>query len=257
MEHLDCVNSAHQQLLISIVSGDPASDLEDFLYEWERLTYQRETSSDYQLQEYCKEPHLFNKQVEDIETTLIPFCRSLLQRFRAIEVPPEQEEEATSQMDGDLLELQRLIVDTSLENLPVDISTSPFCPQAFQRQPQQVQLEILRLLDDHKALIEKGESYGTWRSSKQKKYLDQLAQIEEQWTIAFTRFQLMEPCGLNPEYTTQCQQWLAELGLTEEQYRQLHQENLKKVAIAPVGIAFYTPEPSTFQYYSSSENAFQ
>jgi len=254
MDHLEAVSTAHQKLLITVVSGDPASDLEGFLYEWERLAYLRETSPDYQLREYCSEPHLFNRHVDEIRATLVPFCRDLLQQLRFANPDDDHAD------DGDLLELQRLIVDTSLENAPVDISASPFTISAFASQPKEVQLEVLKLLDDHKELIEKGSGFGAQSKSEQNRYLDEVRRIEEQWTIAFTRFQLMDPCGINPEYDGKCHEWLAELGLNEEKYKTLHAENLNLGRLAfATGISFRASsrEPTFLEYLEYSENAFQ
>lgn len=231
MDHLESVSRAHEQL-ISLDEADHqkathnsnekmTTTVEDFLYEYERLVHFRENSPDYQLREYCSEPHLFHQQINEIEDRLVPLCRAFTEQQHIAH------SKGTKDNDDDDMLVQKLLrraTTTGFEELPQDISAGPFLPKVFQSQSREVQLETLELLDHHKDAIAQGANFGVMQGRDQKRYLQSLQDIEERWEIAFSRFQLMD--GLNPDYLMQCHQWLEELGLDERSYRKLHAARL-------------------------------
>lgn len=259
-QHTDLMttlNLAHQKLLTTFVSRNPLEDIEDFLYEFERLIHHQETSSDYQLNEFCHffESHVANHQLRQIRDTLIPFCRQLSQELvldnSCGDADGGQEDEKKKSIDENLLELQRLAADTSTgsgstaEDIICSITVDPFLTPAFQSLPKKVQLEIQELQDDHQKLIrEKGANFYCnqnkfHQQEEQEQYLNQMRCVEERYMIAFTRFQMITndnddyhhdiqngSHSINPQYIRQCEQILKTLKLNEETYQKLHAKSL-------------------------------
>ena len=263
MDHLEAVSQAHQQIRAAV--GEPStsnnkkkkddlvaaskritSRVAVFLGEWERLIHFRDASNDYQLKEYCAEPHLFHNQLSDMEEALVLTCRSLVNQ-------QAQPNKKTSDTVDILDRLARHATAVGLDQVPQDISAGPFLPEVFQSQCREAQLEVLELLDDHKEIIENGFGFGALDSNKQERYLVSLKEIEDRWEVAFHRFKLMD--GVNPEYVTQCQLWLAEVGLNEGEYKELHAKSLSLGT--PKTILLPQQQATVLQPYARYENAFQ
>ena len=254
MDHLEAVSQAHQQIIVAPATtttkgyqskhnrnNGMTSRVAVFLGEWERLVTFRDSSNDYQLREFCREPHLFHNQVSTMEETLVVTCQRLMKQQK-------QSKDTTNILE----QLAKQATAVGFDQVPQDISAGPFLPEVFQSQCRVAQLEVLELLDDHKKIIEQGFAFGALDVAQQNKYQASLQDIEDRWEIAFHRYKLMD--GVNPEYVTQCQLWLAEVGLTENEYKELHADSLSLGTPKTIPLP---QKPSVLQPYARYENAFQ
>ncbi|ACI65427.1 predicted protein, partial [Phaeodactylum tricornutum CCAP 1055/1] len=75
--------------------------------------------------------------------------------------------------------------------------------------------EYEKLCRDHMSLIQFGGKYAEFDPLGKIRYLDEIEKIEDRWEVFFARFKLMG--FLNKSYVTQCNDFLASMGLDEEQ----------------------------------------
>jgi hypothetical protein len=71
----------------------------------------------------------------------------------------------------------------------------------------------------HSALIDFGAKYDSFDPLGKLAFLDEIDKIQDRWDIFFTRFKLMG--AINSDCKRQCDQFLASMSVTEDDYRML------------------------------------
>lgn len=214
-----------------------ARRLDAFLLAHSHLVQFRQQSGDYQLKELLAEPNAQNLQQVQLEANSVPLCQELTKRIDQVIYRNENSEHYDGDDESDdssaalqalwelLQDQSSLTVDPLLNaDMPfteISISATPFHETVYLSTPQQVQLEYLHLLNDHKIHIEEGAEFGNMPKYEKLQYLDDLRAIEERWDVLFFRFNLME--ALNPLYQKQCSSWLAGLGFDPDHYQEIHE----------------------------------
>ncbi|CAB9515359.1 expressed unknown protein [Seminavis robusta] len=243
MNHLDAVSKAHQACLATKNNDDGSLEkLDNFLKEWDQLMDFGQTTTDFQLLEYLSEPHYYNQQIATVEqSNLISTCRKLLHNRKESKNDSHQDSSVAKlmaqlsalnnshnnnqkQQQPSETEEEQDTTCTLIGTPPSDIAARPYDPAHVKLQSDVVQDAHRQLLKDHKTLIEHGATFQELHRRNKRSFLKELHHVEERWDIVFQRFQLMNV--LNPDYIQQCNLWLADLGLDEEQYKQIHQDNL-------------------------------
>ena len=99
------------------------------------------------------------------------------------------------------------------------ITSSPFTENDSIFDIPLVKEEYDNLCHDHANLIEMGARYTNFDCSGKLAYLDAIDLIGERWDVFFTRFSLMGK--LDKTFSRQCTEFLASMGLNEDEYRKL------------------------------------
>jgi Domain of unknown function (DUF1825) len=251
MDHLEAVSKTHGEFTASLRQNHNEMyrlkrAANAFLLEWDRLVEFGTTSSDYQLREYLAEPHSYNLQLAQLQKELIPVAKSLVSPSTD-DSHHHDDHDAIASLSSLKIKVEKAACQFSPNNdmnkrdaieIPIAISAVPFDPEGFRAQSKEVQQEYGKLLRDHRDLIEcVGESFGEFDLPRKQGFLEELKKVEERWDIVFQRFHLMN--ALNPEYVEQCNAWLADLGLDEQQYKMIHQQNLGRLHDGTNHVRFY------------------
>ena len=97
------------------------------------------------------------------------------------------------------------------------ITANPFDPS--QLESETIKDEYKKLVLDHSNAIEFGGKYDDFDPLGKLAYLDEIEKIEERWESFFFRFKLMN--AINEDYKKQCDQFLASMSMTEDDFRKL------------------------------------
>ena len=126
------------------------------------------------------------------------------------------------------VDLMKMMAQTNNENPPPSITSmtsaekitaTPFSDESDLFDSPTVSEEYKQLCDDHANLIEMGASYANFDPSGKIAYIDQIEKIDDRWQVFFARFKLMGK--LDKEFVRQCDDFLASMGMDEEQYQEL------------------------------------
>lgn len=192
--------------------------------QWENLIVRLNLSKDFQTREYAflTKTHLEERN-SSVESTASMMrwqagCMRAVANDTPIPMPP-------SQVDLEVLMKQVLNPNPkpppSLTNMMgVEmIFATPFTGDEAAFKSKTVKAEYAQLCRDHMNLIEMGGRYDEFDRYGKIYYLDEIEKIKERWEIFFARFSLLG--ALDQTYVRQCNAYLASMGLTEADYRQL------------------------------------
>jgi hypothetical protein len=199
-----------------------ADGIDEAVNQWESLITRLRLSPDFQTKEYAKltQAHLetHGVTVESISSMMRwqGGCMRALATNRPPPMPPA---------DLDLQQLMAQAQDASAKPPPSitamaaaeSITANPFHPSSFESET--VMEEYLELVRAHSALIDSGAKYDSFDPLGKLEFLDEIEQIEERWDVFFMRFKLMG--AINIDYKRQCDQFLASMSMTEDDYRKL------------------------------------
>jgi len=111
----------------------------------------------------------------------------------------------------------------TLLSQPAPVTALPFADDSAALRSDVVREEFAALTADHRGLIEMGADFGSWDGFGQAMFLDRVDAIEERWNVFLGRFKLLG--DLNPEFLEQTEAFLAGIGLSTEEYLELHQQS--------------------------------
>ena len=111
----------------------------------------------------------------------------------------------------------------TLLSQPAPVTALPFADDSAALRSDVVREEFAALTADHRGLIEMGADFGSWDGFGQVMFLDRVDAIEERWNVFLGRFRLLG--DLNPEFLEQTEAFLAGIGLSTEEYLELHQQS--------------------------------
>jgi len=198
-----------------------ATGLEEAVAQWESLMMRLRLSSDFQTREYAKltMAHLDNHGVSVEAVASMMRWQAGCMRAMALNTPPP--------MPPPDMDLESLLSTSNKEKPPSimamaaaeAITATPFARDAPAFDSPTVKEEYEKLCRDHSYLIQFGAKYDEFDPLGEIHYLDKIEKIEDRWDVFFARFQLMG--ALDKKYVQQCNQFLASMGLSEENYRQL------------------------------------
>jgi hypothetical protein len=209
-----------------------ADEMDLVIDQWEGLLTRLRVTPDFQTREYAKltEVHLAAHGVSPQSIASMMRWQSNCMRAMADGMPPP--------MPPPDLDLQSMMEQAQQEAISSDkknsktpsisamqaaeqITADPFDPHVFES--EMIAEEYKKLVLDHSNLIENGAKYAEFDPLGKLSYLDHIERIEERWESFFFRFKLMN--AVNEEYTKQCEQFLASMKLTEDEYRELLRES--------------------------------
>jgi Domain of unknown function (DUF1825) len=207
-----------------------ADDMDAAVDHWEGLLTRLRITPDFQTKEYAKltDAHLKAHGVSPQMVASMMRWQSGCMRSLADNTPPP--------LPPPDLNLEAMINDArqngesdrdsktpsiSAMQAAEKITASPFDPESFESEP--IKQEYKKLVMDHSNLIEFGSQYDEFDPLGKLSFLDQIEAIEERWDAFFFRFKLMD--SLNQDFIQQCEQFLASMKLTEDEYRELLKES--------------------------------
>jgi len=223
-----------------------ADSIDESVDDWENLVTRLRLSHDFQTREYAKltQAHLqnHNETVEDIATMMRwqAGCMRAMANNTPPPMPPpsldlaklmeqqqqQQQQQKQQQQEGDgnddsSTEQQKTKPPPSISAMTAaeKITATPFTGDEPAFDSPTVKSEYEQLCKDHVSLIEFGNKYDSFDPVGKLYYLDEIEKIEERWDVFFARFKLMG--ALNAQYIEQCNAFLASMGMTETEYRQL------------------------------------
>jgi|UPI000581A80F hypothetical protein len=205
------------QRLLKVADG-----IDDAVEQWENLITRLSISPDFQTKEYAKltQAHLDTHGVTVQSIGSMMRWQGACMRAMAKNTPPPM-----PPSDLDLAKLMQQANDSrekpSITAMAAaeSITSSPFSGDEEAFQSPTVKDEYEKLCRDHMSLIQFGGKYAEFDPLGKIRYLDEIEKIEDRWEVFFARFKLMG--FLNKSYVTQCNDFLASMGLDEEQYRKL------------------------------------
>lgn len=198
-----------------------ADDLDAAVSDWENLVTRLRLSQDFQTREYAKltQAHLDNhgETVENIASVMR--WQAGCMRAMANQTPPP--------MPPPGIDLQKMMEQANDKDRPSitamtaaeQITATPFTGNEPAFESPTVKEEYEKLCRDHVSLIEFGSKYDGFDPLGKLYYLDEIEKVEERWDVFFARFSLMG--ALNKQYIRQCNNFLAGMGMNEEDYRKL------------------------------------
>lgn len=198
-----------------------ADGLEEAVSQWETLITRLRLSQDFQTREYAKltQAHLDTHGVTVDSIASMMRWQAGCMRAMGQNTPPP--------MPPPDLDLEKLMSQDSSKEKPSitamsaaeSITTSPFSPDCPAFESPNVREEYEALCRDHNALIEFGGKFESFDPLGKIRFLDEMEKIEDRWDVFFARFSLMG--FLDKQYVKQCNQFLASMGMNEEEYRKL------------------------------------
>ena len=199
-----------------------ADGLEHAVSQWETLITRLRLSEDFQTREYAKltQAHLDTHGVTVDSVAAMMRWQAGCMRAMGQNTPPP--------MPPPEMDLEKLMAqansDTKAPSITAmsaaqSITASPFSPDCPAFDSPNVKEEYEALCRDHIALIKFGAKFESFDPLGKIRYLDEVEKIEERWDVFFTRFSLMG--HLDKRYLDQCDQYLASMGMTEKEYRNL------------------------------------
>jgi hypothetical protein len=203
-----------------------AQDLEGAVDQWEDAVARLRLSSDFQTREYAKltQGHLSNHNMTVEAVSSMVRWQARCMRAMAENAPPP--------LPPASVDLARLLEsdreDGGPSKAPPEVSSmaaakqitaTPFDGKEAAFESPVVKDEYARLCRDHVSLIELGGKFGEFDPLGKIRFLDEIKAVQERWDVFFARFSLMG--ALNRDYVRQCSAFLASMGMTEPEYRQL------------------------------------
>jgi hypothetical protein len=196
-----------------------ADGIDDAVDQWDTLITRLRFSPDFQTKEYAKltQAHLetHGVTVESIASMMRwqGDCMRALATNRPPPMPPA---------DLDLEQLMFKAQDSSSKQPPSitamaaaeSITANPFNPSSFESET--VKEEYSELVSAHSALIDFGAKYTSFDPLEKLAFLDEVDKIEDRWEF-FMKYKLMGAI----DYKRQCDQFLASMSMTEDDYREL------------------------------------
>lgn len=199
-----------------------ADGLETAVEQWENLIARLRLSQDFQTREYAKltQAHLdtHGMTVGGVASMMrwqAGCMRAMAQNTPPPMPPPELDFAKMMSKENNDKKPPSITAMTAAEK----ITKSPFSPDSPAFDSPNVKEEYEKLCRDHNSLIEFGAKYETFDPLGKIRFLDEIEKIHERWDVFFTRFKLM--AALDPEYIEQCNEFLASMGMNEEEYRKL------------------------------------
>ena len=194
--------------------------------KWENLIARLQLSKDFQTREYAflTKTHLEQHDSSVESTASMMRWQAACMRAVANDCPPPM-----PPPNVDLTKMMEQVQDPTRKAPPTmtamaaaeKITATPFSGDEAAFGSETVKAEYMQLCRDHMSLIEFGGKYDEFDPTGKIYYLDEIEKIEERWDIFFARFSLLG--ALNQQYVKQCDAFLASMGLTEAEYRQLLQ----------------------------------
>jgi hypothetical protein len=200
-----------------------ATGMDAAVTEWESLMTRLRLSSDFQTREYAKltQAHLETHGVDADSVAKMMRWQSGCMMAMANNTPPP--------MPPPELDLMKLMQQPnhgsqkppSISSMAAaeKITANPFTGEEEAFESPTVREEYETLCRDHSALIEMGASYANFDPSGKFVYIDQMEMIQDRWDVFFARFKLLGK--MNKTFTRQCNDFLASMGMDEEQYKKL------------------------------------
>jgi hypothetical protein len=199
-----------------------ADGLEDAVRQWQNLNTRLRKSEDFQTREYAKltQAHLDTHGVTVDSIASMMRWQSGCMRAMARNTPPP--------MPPPDMDLEKIMAQDSADNATPSITAmsaaeaitaNPFSPDSPAFDSPNVKEEYEALCRDHMALIQFGATFESFDPLGKIRYLDEIEKIEDRWDVFFTRFSLMG--ALDKRYIRQCNEFLASMGLNEDNYRKL------------------------------------
>jgi hypothetical protein len=198
-----------------------ADGLEGAVSQWETLITRLRISEDFQTREYAKltQAHLVTHGVTvDSIASMMRWqagCMRAMGRNTPPPMPPADMDLSKMMAQDDGKEKPSITAMSAAES----ITAPPFSPDCPAFDSPNVKEEHEALCRDHMALIEFGAKFESFDPLGKIRFLDEVEKIEERWDVLFTRFSLMG--YLDKRYVAQCDQFLASMGMSEEDYRKL------------------------------------
>lgn len=205
-----------------------AAMMDNCATDWQSFLDELEAAEDFQ----TREMRAFNQQVNKVmgedgaDTVELlrwqgAVCRSIAVGTQPPEAPPGVDV-------NDLVDkAQKGPVGYRADKRAV--SAKPFNVNSMGAGPV-VLAEYIKLVSEHKSLIERGSTYGSFSPEMQISYLDAIAEIQDRWDIFFKRSSLMG--SLDPSFVEQANDLLEQYNLDQIFYRTLldeaHQEMRKE-----------------------------
>lgn len=201
-----------------------AKGIEEAVDEWESLLTRLNLSNDFQTREYAKltQAHLATHNMDPEKVAKIMRWQTGCMNAMADNTPPPMP-------PSDLDLMQMMEASKSHEENPVPsitsmtaaekITATPFNGEEEVFQSPTVKEEYEKLCRDHAGLVEMGASYANFDPSGKIAFLDEIEKVEERWQIFMARFKLLGQ--LNDDFVQQCNDFLASMNMTEEQYNEL------------------------------------
>jgi len=199
-----------------------ADGLEEAVGQWENLITRLRLSPDFQTKEYAKltQAHLDSHGVTvDSIASMMRWqagCMRAMAKNTPPPMPPPDLDLAKMMEQGESGQAKPSITAMAAAE---KITSNPFTGEEAAFESPTVKEEYQKLCRDHMSLIQFGDKYDGFDPLGKMRYLDEIEKIQERWDVFFTRFSLMG--ALSKEYTKQCNDFLASMGMNEEEYRQL------------------------------------
>jgi hypothetical protein len=199
-----------------------AEGLEAAVHQWETLHARLRLSQDFQTREFGKLTQAHLEAYGVTVTGLVAMmrwqsgCMKAMARNTPPPMPPRELDLAKMMaQDSNRKPAPSVAAMTAAEK----INRPPFSPNSKVFDSPNVKGEYEALCRDHMALVEFGGNYETFDPLGKLRYLDEVEKIEERWDIFFARFKLLGE--LDAAYIDQCNEFLASMGMTEDDYRKL------------------------------------
>jgi hypothetical protein len=201
-----------------------ATGIDAAVTEWESLMARLCLSSDFQMREYAKltQAHLETHGVDADSVAKMMKWQSGCMIAMANNTPPPM-----PPPELDLMKLMQQQPNDESQKPPSissmaaaeKITANPFTGEEEAFESPLVRAEYETLCRDHCNLIEMGASYANFDPSGKIAYIDQMEKIQDRWNVFFARFKLLGK--MNTTFTRQCNDFLASMGMDEEQYTKL------------------------------------
>jgi len=201
-----------------------AKGIDEAVDEWEGVLTRLKLSNDFQTREYAKlnQAHLETYGMTTEGVASIMRWQSGCMRAMADNTPPPM-----PPPDLDLMKMIEQSQNTEQKQPPSitsmtsaeKITSNPFTGEEDVFDSPTVREEYERLCEDHAGLIEMGGSYANFDPAGKIAYLNEIEKIEDRWQVFFARFKLLGK--LNKDFIRQCNDFLASMGMDEEQFQEL------------------------------------
>jgi len=156
--------------------------------------------------------------------------------------------------DGKSTQTKKKITSMStIMNSARRITASPFAGTAgSDLASKEMAKEYADICTQHKDLIELGGRYAQFDSGGKMEFLDRIEDIEKRWEAFFEKFR--SAGKLNPEYTTQCDEFLESLGMQEGEFRALLQKTHSIMRADATGGGEMEYEHNWYSFIQSNNN---
>lgn len=202
-----------------------ARGIDEAVDEWESLLTRLKLSNDFQTREYAK---LTQAHLESHGTNAETIASMMRWQSGCIKAVADNTPPPMPPLDLDDLMKIMEHSQSNNDNPPPSISSmmtaekitsDPFIGEEDVFDSPTVREEYERLCEDHAKVIEMGASYGNFDPSGKIAYIDEIEKIDDRWQVFFARFKLLGK--LNKAFIRQCNDFLASMGMDEEQYQEL------------------------------------